>query len=94
MAGQSQCAPDPEWSEPLAGENARWCAAPYSIIEKHACKGGYCFAGNSTLAAELDKNKRQFANIWLMKRKRLDHGNYMENNVMVRDGIYLMLDID
>lgn len=72
------------------------CAALYSIIEKHAQKDGYCFAGNSTLAAELDKKKetvRQY--LWLMKESGWIEVKYhMENNVMVRDGIYPMLDID
>lgn len=72
------------------------CAALYSIIEKHAQKNGYCFAGNSTLAAELDKKKetiRQY--LWLMKESGWIEVKYhMENNVMVRDGIYPMLDID
>ena len=72
------------------------CAALYSIIEKHAQKDGYCFAGNSTLAAELDKKKetvRQY--LWLMKESGwIDVKYHMENNVMVRDGIYPMLDID
>lgn len=72
------------------------CAALYSIIEKHAQKDGYCFAGNSTLAAELDKKKetvRQY--LWLMKESGWIEVKYhTENNVMVRDGIYPMLDID
>lgn len=72
------------------------CAALYSIIEKHAQKDGYCFAGNSTLAAELDKKKetvRQY--LWLMKESGWIEVKYhMENNVMVRDGIYPMLDIN
>lgn len=72
------------------------CAALYSIIEKHAQKDGYCFAGNSTLAAELDKKKetvRQY--LWLMKESGWIEVKYhMENNVMVRDGIYPMLNID
>ena len=72
------------------------CAALYSIIEKHAQKDGYCFAGNSTLAAELDKKKetvRQY--LWLMKESGWIEVKYhVENNVMVRDGIYPMLDID
>ena len=72
------------------------CAALYSIIEKHAQRDGYCFAGNSTLAAELDKKKetvRQY--LWLMKESGWIEVKYhMENNVMVRDGIYPMLDID
>lgn len=72
------------------------CAALYSIIEKHAQKDGYCFAGNSTLAAELDKKKetiRQY--LWLMKESGWIEVKYhMENNVMVRDGIHPMLDID
>ena len=72
------------------------CAALYSIIEKHAQKDGYCYAGNSTLAAELDKKKetvRQY--LWLMKESGwIDVKYHMENNVMVRDGIYPMLDID
>lgn len=72
------------------------CAALYSIIEKHAQKDGYCFAGNSTLAAELDKKKetvRQY--LWLMKESGWIEVKYhIENNVMVRDGIYPMLDID
>lgn len=72
------------------------CAALYSIIEKHAQKDGYCFAGNSTLAAELDKKKetvRQY--LWLMKESGwIEVKHHTENNVMVRDGIYPMLDID
>lgn len=84
--------------QPLARERkcTLVCAALYSIIEKHAQKDGYCFAGNSTLAAELDKKKetvRQY--LWLMKESGWIEVKYhMENNVMVRDGIYPMLDID
>lgn len=72
------------------------CVALYKLIEKHAQQHGYCFARNSTLAAELDKKTstvKQY--LWLMKESGwIDVDYHMEGNSLVRDGIRPVLDID
>lgn len=72
------------------------CVALYKLIEKHAQQHGYCFARNSTLAAELDKKTstvKQY--LWLMKESGwIDVDYHMEGNSLVRDGIRPTLEID
>lgn len=72
------------------------CVALYKLIEKHSQQNGYCFARNSTLAAELDKKTstvKQY--LWLMKESGWITVDYhMEGNSLVRDGIRPMLEID
>lgn len=72
------------------------CVALYKLIEKHSQQQGYCFARNSTLAAELDKKTstvKQY--LWLMKESGwIDVDYHMEGNSLVRDGIRPMLEID
>lgn len=72
------------------------CVALYKLIEKHSQQNGYCFARNSTLAAELDKKTstvKQY--LWLMKESGwIDVDYHMEGNSLVRDGIRPMLEID
>lgn len=72
------------------------CVALYKLIEKHSQQHGYCFARNSTLAAELDKKTstvKQY--LWLMKESGWINVDYhMEGNSLVRDAIRPMLDID
>lgn len=72
------------------------CVALYKLIEKHSQQHGYCFARNSTLAAELDKKTstvKQY--LWLMKESGWITVDYhMEGNSLVRDGIRPMLEID
>nr|DAS28301.1 MAG TPA: winged helix-turn-helix transcription repressor [Caudoviricetes sp.] len=72
------------------------CVALYKLIEKHSQQHGYCFARNSTLAAELDKKTstvKQY--LWLMKESGwIDVDYHMEGNSLVRDGIRPTLEID
>lgn len=72
------------------------CVALYKLIEKHSQQQGYCFARNSTLAAELDKKTstvKQY--LWLMKESGWITVDYhMEGNSLVRDGIRPILEID
>lgn len=72
------------------------CVALYKLIEKHSQQHGYCFAKNSTLAAELDKKTstvKQY--LWLMKESGWVTVDYhMEGNSLVRDAIRPMLEID
>nr|DAE10686.1 MAG TPA: winged helix-turn-helix transcription repressor [Siphoviridae sp. ctlgF9] len=72
------------------------CVALYKLIEKHSQQHGYCFAKNSTLAAELDKKTstvKQY--LWLMKESGWITVDYhMEGNSLVRDAIRPMLEID
>lgn len=72
------------------------CVALYKLIEKHSQQHGYCFAKNSTLAAELDKKTstvKQY--LWLMKESGWINVDYhMEGNSLVRDAIRPMLEID
>lgn len=72
------------------------CVALYKLIEKHSQQHGYCFAKNSTLAAELDKKTstvKQY--LWLMKESGWINVDYhMEGNSLVRDAICPMLEID
>lgn len=72
------------------------CVALYKLIEKHSQQHGYCFAKNSTLAAELDKKTstvKQY--LWLMKESGWINIDYhMEGNSLVRDAIRPMLEID
>lgn len=72
------------------------CIALYKLIEKHSQQHGYCFAKNSTLAAELDKKTstvKQY--LWLMKESGWINVDYhMEGNSLVRDAIRPMLEID
>lgn len=72
------------------------CVALYKLIEKHSQQHGYCFAKNSTLAAELYKKTstvKQY--LWLMKESGWINVDYhMEGNSLVRDAIRPMLEID
>jgi hypothetical protein len=72
------------------------CVALYKLIEKHSQQHGYCFARNSTLAAELDKKTstvKQY--LWLMKESGWITVDYhMEGNSLVRDAIRPVLEID
>ena len=72
------------------------CVALYKLIEKHSQQHGYCFAKNSTLAAELDKKTstvKQY--LWLMKESGWINVDYhMEGNSLVRDAIRPVLEID
>lgn len=72
------------------------CVALYKLIEKHSQQHGYCFAKNSTLAAELDKKTstvKQY--LWLMKESGWINVDYhMEGNSLVRDAIRPVLKID
>lgn len=72
------------------------CVALYKLIEKHSQQHGYCFAKNSTLAAELNKKTstvKQY--LWLMKESGWINVDYhMEGNSLVRDAIRPMLEID
>ena len=72
------------------------CVALYKLIEKHSQQQGYCFARNSTLAAELDKKTSTIKQyLWLMKESGwIDVDYHMEGNSLVRDGIRPMLEID
>mgnify|MGYP003082413551 CR=1 FL=1 len=72
------------------------CVALYKLIEKHSQQHGYCFARNSTLAAELDKKTSTIKQyLWLMKESGWVTVDYhMEGNSLVRDAIRPMLEID
>nr|DAS57301.1 MAG TPA: helix-turn-helix domain protein [Caudoviricetes sp.] len=72
------------------------CATLYSLIEKHSQQNGYCFAKNSTLAAEINKKKDTVKYyLWLMKESGwIDIKYHKEDGVIVRDGIYPTLSID
>lgn len=72
------------------------CVALYKLIEKHSQQHGYCFARNSTLAAELDKKTSTIKQyLWLMKESGWINVDYhMEGNSLVRDAIRPMLEID
>lgn len=72
------------------------CVALYKLIEKHSQQHGYCFAKNSTLAAELDKKTSTIKQyLWLMKESGWINVDYhMEGNSLVRDAIRPMLEID
>lgn len=72
------------------------CVALYKLIEKHSQQHGYCFAKNSTLAAELDKKTSTIKQyLWLMKESGWITVDYhMEGNSLVRDAICPVLKID
>lgn len=72
------------------------CVALYKLIEKHSQQHGYCFARNSTLAAELDKKTSTIKQyLWLMKESGWITVDYhMEGNSLVRDAIRPVLKID
>nr|DAV33991.1 MAG TPA: hypothetical protein [Caudoviricetes sp.] len=72
------------------------CVALYKLIEKHSQQHGYCFARNSTLAAELDKKTSTIKQyLWLMKESGWVTVDYhMEGNSLVRDAIHPVLKID
>lgn len=72
------------------------CVALYKLIEKHSQQHGYCFAKNSTLAAELDKKTSTIKQyLWLMKESGWITVDYhMEGNSLVRDNIRPALKID
>lgn len=72
------------------------CATLYSLIEKHSQQNGYCFAKNSTLAAEINKKKDTVKYyLWLMKESGwIDIKYHKEAGAIVRDGIYPTLSID
>lgn len=72
------------------------CVALYKLIEKHSQQHGYCFAKNSTLAAELDKKTSTIKQyLWLMKESGWVTVDYhMEGNSLVRDAIRPVLKID
>lgn len=72
------------------------CATLYSLIEKHSQQNGYCFAKNSTLAAEINKKKDTVKYyLWLMKESGWINIKYhKEAGAIVRDGIYPALSID
>lgn len=72
------------------------CVALYKLIEKHSQQHGYCFARNSTLAAELDKKTSTIKQyLWLMKESGWVTVDYhMEGNSLVRDAIRPVLKID
>ena len=71
------------------------CATLYSLIEKHSQQQGYCFAKNSTLAAEINKKKETVRYyLWLMKESGWINIKYhKEAGSLVRDGIYPALSI-
>lgn len=73
------------------------CATLYSLIEKHSQQRGYCFAKNSTLAAEMNKKRdtvRYY--LWLMKESGWIDVKYHKDasGSLIRDGIYPTLSID
>lgn len=72
------------------------CVALYKLIEKHSQQRGYCFAKNSTLAAELDKKTSTIKQyLWLMKESGWIIVDYhMEGNSLIRDSIRPALKID
>lgn len=72
------------------------CATLYSLIEKHSQQNGYCFAKNSTLAAEINKKKDTVKYyLWLMKESGwIDIKYHKEAGALIRDGIYPALSID
>lgn len=72
------------------------CVALYKLIEKHSQQHGYCFAKNSTLAAELDKKTSTIKQyLWLMKESGWITVDYhMEGNSLIRDSIRPALKID
>lgn len=72
------------------------CVALYKLIEKHSQQHGYCFARNSTLAAELYKKTSTIKQyLWLMKESGWVTVDYhMEGNSLVRDAIRPALKID
>lgn len=73
------------------------CATLYSLIEKHSQQQGYCFAKNSTLAAEMNKKKETVRYyLWLMKESGWINVKYHKDasGSLVRDGIYPTLSID
>lgn len=72
------------------------CATLYSLIEKHSQQQGYCFAKNSTLAAEMNKKKETVRYyLWLMKESGWINIKYhKEAGALIRDGIYPALSID
>ena len=72
------------------------CVALYKLIEKHSQQHGYCFAKNSTLAAELDKKTSTIKQyLWLMKESGWITVDYhMEGNSLIRDSICPALKID
>lgn len=72
------------------------CVALYKLIEKHSQQHGYCFAKNSTLAAELDKKTSTIKQyLWLMKESGWITVDYhMEGNSLIRDSIRPELKID
>lgn len=72
------------------------CVTLYSLIEKHSQQNGYCFAKNSTLAAEMNKKKDTVKYyLWLMKESGWINIKYhKEAGALVRDGIYPALSID
>lgn len=72
------------------------CATLYSLIEKHSQQNGYCFAKNSTLAAEINKKKDTVKYyLWLMKESGwIDIKYHKEAGNLIRDGIYPALSID
>lgn len=72
------------------------CVALYKLIEKHSQQHGYCFAKNSTLAAELDKKTSTIKQyLWLMKESGWITVDYhMEGNSLIRDNIRPALKID
>lgn len=73
------------------------CATLYSLIEKHSQQQGYCFAKNSTLAAEMNKKKETVRYyLWLMKESGWINIKYHKDAAgsLIRDGIYPTLSID
>ena len=72
------------------------CVALYKLIEKHSQQHGYCFAKNSTLAAELDKKTSTIKQyLWLMKESGWITVDYhMEGSSLIRDSIRPALKID
>ena len=73
------------------------CATLYSLIEKHSQQQGYCFAKNSTLAAEMNKKKETVRYyLWLMKESGWINIKYHKDTSgsLIRDGIYPALSID
>lgn len=73
------------------------CATLYSLIEKHSQQQGYCFAKNSTLAAEINKKKETVRYyLWLMKESGWINIKYHKDAAgsLIRDGIYPALSID
>jgi hypothetical protein len=73
------------------------CVTLYSLIEKHSQQQGYCFAKNSTLAAEMNKKKETVRYyLWLMKESGWINIKYHKDAAgsLIRDGIYPALSID